>query len=249
MTHAYWREGGPGVPQRQRHGRRPTAPSKTPSSPTKPPSTSTSKRPASPSPTPPSSGAARSEIKPSEISPDAYREWCAAEGLDPAAMRGEPHPHRLREPAGLHSPVLRASPEANRGIPPVARHSIGPRTIGPEGPIMLLHLKPASRGPLSRHHLTLDPQHHPASSSARPAASGVLRPSQRLPRQHRPHHPPSARPPPGRPLPRGLTHTAPRPSGPTKAPLPRPSAPPGRLRSVCRATEAVFLLDTPPTPP
>ena len=34
----------------------------------------------------------RSEIKPSEISPDAYREWCAAEGLDPAAMRGEPHP-------------------------------------------------------------------------------------------------------------------------------------------------------------
>ena len=34
----------------------------------------------------------RSEIKPSEISPDAYREWCTAEGLDPAAMHGEPHP-------------------------------------------------------------------------------------------------------------------------------------------------------------
>lgn len=28
----------------------------------------------------------RSEIKPSEISPIAYREWCAAEGLDPASM-------------------------------------------------------------------------------------------------------------------------------------------------------------------
>ncbi|HUG83606.1 MAG TPA: hypothetical protein VMM13_03530 [Euzebya sp.] len=29
----------------------------------------------------------RSEIKPSEISPLAYREWCQREGLDPAAMR------------------------------------------------------------------------------------------------------------------------------------------------------------------
>ncbi len=28
----------------------------------------------------------RSEIKPSEISPIAYREWCVAQGLDPAAM-------------------------------------------------------------------------------------------------------------------------------------------------------------------
>ncbi|MBI5367115.1 MAG: Lrp/AsnC family transcriptional regulator [Planctomycetes bacterium] len=31
----------------------------------------------------------RSEIKPSEISPIAYREWCAAVGLDPERMRGE----------------------------------------------------------------------------------------------------------------------------------------------------------------
>ena len=30
----------------------------------------------------------RSEIKPSEILPSAYREWCAREGLDPDAMRG-----------------------------------------------------------------------------------------------------------------------------------------------------------------
>lgn len=29
----------------------------------------------------------RSEIKPSEISPFAYREWCAAQGLDPESMR------------------------------------------------------------------------------------------------------------------------------------------------------------------
>ena len=29
----------------------------------------------------------RSEIKPSEISPIAYRRWCAAVGLDPEAMR------------------------------------------------------------------------------------------------------------------------------------------------------------------
>jgi len=29
----------------------------------------------------------RSEIKPSEISPLAYEEWCAREGLDPSAMR------------------------------------------------------------------------------------------------------------------------------------------------------------------
>jgi hypothetical protein len=29
----------------------------------------------------------RSEIKPSEISPNAYRQWCAAQGVDPAAMR------------------------------------------------------------------------------------------------------------------------------------------------------------------
>jgi hypothetical protein len=29
----------------------------------------------------------RSEIKPSEISPFAYRDWCQAMGLDPAAMR------------------------------------------------------------------------------------------------------------------------------------------------------------------
>lgn len=31
----------------------------------------------------------RSEIKPSEISPIAYREWCASVGLDPAAMRAD----------------------------------------------------------------------------------------------------------------------------------------------------------------
>ncbi|HYW09401.1 MAG TPA: hypothetical protein VE913_20740 [Longimicrobium sp.] len=31
----------------------------------------------------------RSEIKPSEISPFAYREWCVASGLDPEAMRAE----------------------------------------------------------------------------------------------------------------------------------------------------------------
>lgn len=30
----------------------------------------------------------RSEIKPSEILPSAYREWCAREGLDPESMRG-----------------------------------------------------------------------------------------------------------------------------------------------------------------
>ena len=30
----------------------------------------------------------RSEIKPSEVSPIAYREWCARVGLDPEAMRG-----------------------------------------------------------------------------------------------------------------------------------------------------------------
>lgn len=29
----------------------------------------------------------RSEIKPSEISPNAYRQWCAAQGVDPASMR------------------------------------------------------------------------------------------------------------------------------------------------------------------
>ena len=32
----------------------------------------------------------RSEIKPSEILPSAYEEWCRREGLDPAAMRAEP---------------------------------------------------------------------------------------------------------------------------------------------------------------
>jgi len=31
----------------------------------------------------------RSEIKPSEISPFAYRDWCRSAGLDPDAMRGE----------------------------------------------------------------------------------------------------------------------------------------------------------------
>jgi AsnC-like ligand binding domain len=30
----------------------------------------------------------RSEIKPSEILPSAYREWCAREGIDPESMRG-----------------------------------------------------------------------------------------------------------------------------------------------------------------
>jgi hypothetical protein len=32
----------------------------------------------------------RSEIKPSEIAPSAYREFCAASGIDPDAMRAEP---------------------------------------------------------------------------------------------------------------------------------------------------------------
>jgi hypothetical protein len=31
----------------------------------------------------------RSEIKPSEVSPIAYREWCASVGLDPASMRAD----------------------------------------------------------------------------------------------------------------------------------------------------------------
>jgi hypothetical protein len=29
----------------------------------------------------------RSEIKPSEIAPQAYRQWCEKNGIDPAAMR------------------------------------------------------------------------------------------------------------------------------------------------------------------
>jgi len=29
----------------------------------------------------------RSEIKPSEIAPQAYREWCASRGIDEKAMR------------------------------------------------------------------------------------------------------------------------------------------------------------------
>ena len=29
----------------------------------------------------------RSEIKPSEIAPQAYRDWCASMGVDPSAMR------------------------------------------------------------------------------------------------------------------------------------------------------------------
>jgi hypothetical protein len=29
----------------------------------------------------------RSEIKPSEISPFAYADWCRAQGVDPATMR------------------------------------------------------------------------------------------------------------------------------------------------------------------
>jgi hypothetical protein len=31
----------------------------------------------------------RSEIKPSEILPSAYAEWCGQQGIDPAAMRDE----------------------------------------------------------------------------------------------------------------------------------------------------------------
>jgi hypothetical protein len=31
----------------------------------------------------------RSEIKPSEISPFAYEEWCKRHGLDPRSMRGD----------------------------------------------------------------------------------------------------------------------------------------------------------------
>jgi hypothetical protein len=30
----------------------------------------------------------RSEIKPSEIAPQAYRDWCRGNGIDPDAMRG-----------------------------------------------------------------------------------------------------------------------------------------------------------------
>jgi hypothetical protein len=30
----------------------------------------------------------RSEIKPSEIAPQAYHDWCASRGVEPAAMRG-----------------------------------------------------------------------------------------------------------------------------------------------------------------
>ena len=30
----------------------------------------------------------RSEIKPSEVSPLAYRQWCQAQGIDPERMRG-----------------------------------------------------------------------------------------------------------------------------------------------------------------
>jgi len=33
----------------------------------------------------------RSEIKPSEISPDAYREWCTSNGLNPNQLR-DPSP-------------------------------------------------------------------------------------------------------------------------------------------------------------
>jgi hypothetical protein len=29
----------------------------------------------------------RSEIKPSEIAPEAYRQWCASLGIDPETMR------------------------------------------------------------------------------------------------------------------------------------------------------------------
>jgi hypothetical protein len=29
----------------------------------------------------------RSEIKPSEIAPQAYRQWCQGNGIDPASMR------------------------------------------------------------------------------------------------------------------------------------------------------------------
>jgi hypothetical protein len=31
----------------------------------------------------------RSEIKPSEIAPQAYRDFCTSAGIDPATMRGE----------------------------------------------------------------------------------------------------------------------------------------------------------------
>ena len=31
----------------------------------------------------------RSEIKPSEVMPDAYSAWCAANGIDPETMREE----------------------------------------------------------------------------------------------------------------------------------------------------------------
>jgi hypothetical protein len=30
----------------------------------------------------------RSEIKPSEISPNVYRDWCRKNGIDPEAMKG-----------------------------------------------------------------------------------------------------------------------------------------------------------------
>jgi hypothetical protein len=33
----------------------------------------------------------RSEIKPSEIAPSAYRDYCAAQGIDPESMLAEPN--------------------------------------------------------------------------------------------------------------------------------------------------------------
>ena len=35
----------------------------------------------------------RSEIKPSEISPLAYREFCTSRGIDPETMRAAPESH------------------------------------------------------------------------------------------------------------------------------------------------------------
>jgi len=39
----------------------------------------------------------RSEIKPSEIMPSAYEDWCRRTGLDPQAMRDENYPATRNE--------------------------------------------------------------------------------------------------------------------------------------------------------
>ena len=73
----------PGIRQRQHHGRRPRHRQSRSSSPTRPPSTPTWPTSASPSATPTSSGAAAAKSSPAKSLPQAYRDWCAAQGIDP----------------------------------------------------------------------------------------------------------------------------------------------------------------------